>query len=102
MGLSSLLDVPAGNLKHSDSCVQAAAAKLLQHPTLPSSLRIGNWHLNLHGFQVEVLYSRGEWSSADYISGHLQSDTQCVLVTESAKQYVHFVVTHRPRLCKME
>jgi len=40
-----------------------------------------------------VLYSRGDLNPAGYILRHLQSDTKCDLIIESAEQYVNFVMS---------
>ena len=40
-----------------------------------------------------MLYSRGGLNPADYISRHLQGNTKCDLIAESAEQYVNFVMS---------
>ena len=40
-----------------------------------------------------MLYSRGDLNPADYISRHLQGETKCDLIAESAEQYVNFVMS---------
>ena len=47
----------------------------------------------MKSFDFEVLYSRDDLNSADYISRHLQAAKQCDLIAESAGQYVNFVMT---------
>ena len=61
--------------------------------TSQASARIENWHLKLQSFNFEVLYSRGDLNPAGYILRHLQSDTKCDLIIESAEQYVNFVMS---------
>ena len=61
--------------------------------TSQASARIENWLLNLQSFNFKVLYSRGDLNPADHISRHLQGDTKCDLIAESAKQYVNFVMS---------
>lgn len=62
-------------------------------PTSQASARIENWRLKLQSFNFEVLYSRGDLNPADYISRHLQGDTKCDLIADSAEQYVNFVMS---------
>ena len=66
---------------------------IFNSPTSQASARIENWHLKLQSFNFEVLYSRGDLNPADYISRHLQGDTKCYLIAESAEQYVNFVMS---------
>ena len=63
----------------------------LQQSYFPSFSK--DWRLKLKSFDFEVLYSRDDLNSADYISRHLQAATQCDLIAESAEQYVNFVMT---------
>ena len=66
---------------------------IFNSPTSQASARIENWRLKLQSFNFEVLYSRGDLNPADYISRHLQGDTKCDLIAESAEQYVNFVMS---------
>ena len=66
---------------------------IFNSPTSQASARIENWHLKLQSFNFEALYARGDLNPADYISRHLQSDTKCDLIAESAEQYVNFVMS---------
>ena len=66
---------------------------IFNSPTSQASARIENWRLKLQSFNFEVLYSRGDLNPADYISRHLQSDTKCDLIAESAEQYVNFLMS---------
>lgn len=47
----------------------------------------------MQSFDFEVLYSRDDLSTADYISRHLRGTTQCDQVAVCAEQYVDFVMT---------
>ena len=40
-----------------------------------------------------MLYSKGYLNPADYISRHLQGDTKCDLIAESAEHYVNYVMS---------
>ena len=66
---------------------------IFNSPTSHASVRIENWHLKLQCFNFEVLYSRGDLNPADYISRHLQGNTKCDLIAESAEQYANFVMS---------
>ena len=66
---------------------------IFNSPTSQASAKIENWRLKPHSFNFKVLYSRGDLNPADYISRHLQGDTKCDLVVESAGQYVNFVMS---------
>ena len=61
--------------------------------TSQASARIENWRLKLQSFNFDVFYARGDLNPADYISRHLQSDTNYDLIAESAEQYVNFVMS---------
>ena len=65
---------------------------IFNSPTSQASARIENWRLKLQSFTFEALYSRGDLNPADYLSRHLQGDTKCDLIAESAEQYVNFVM----------
>ena len=48
---------------------------IFNRPTSQASTRIDNWRLKLQSFNFETLYSRGDQNPADYISRHLQGNT---------------------------
>ena len=66
---------------------------IFNKPTSQASARIENWRLKLQSFDFEVLYSRGDLNPADYMSRHLQGNSHCDLIADSAEQYVNFIVT---------
>ena len=66
---------------------------IFNRPTSQASTRIDNWRLKLQSFNFETLYSRGDQNPADYISRHLQGDTNGDSISEYTEQYFNFVAS---------
>ena len=94
VGLSSLPYVPSGShFKVVTDHTHKPLLSIFNSPTSQASARIENWRLKLQSFNFEVLYSRCDLNPADYISRHPQGDTKCDLISESAEQYVNFLMS---------